>query len=50
MVTFDHWNLEVQTVQGGNIKYDVHLYLGDDGNLLPFTENEIYITRKIPFK
>lgn len=45
----DHWNIEVQTVQGGNLKYDLHLYLGDDGNLLPFTENEIYIPKKSPF-
>lgn len=45
----DHWNLEVQTVQGGNIKYDLHMYLGDDGNVLPFTEDNIYIPKKSPF-
>ena len=45
----DHWNLEVQTVQGGNLKYDLYLYLGDDGKLLPFTENEIYIPKKVLF-
>ena len=45
----DHWNFEIQTVQGGNLKYDIHLYLGEDGNLLPFTEKEIYIPKKSPF-
>ena len=45
----DHWNLEVQTIQGGNVKYNFHLYLDQDGSLLPFTENEIYIPKKSPF-
>ena len=45
----DHWNLEIQTVKGGNIKYDLHLHVGDDGNLLPFTEDDIYIPKKSPF-
>lgn len=30
-----HWNLEVQTVQGGNIKYDLHLYLGKENPSMP---------------
>lgn len=46
----NHWNLEVQTVQGENLKYDLHLYLNNEGELLPFTDNEIYIPRKSPFK
>ena len=45
----EHWNLEVQTVPGGNVKYDLHLYLGEDGNLLPFTKDEIKIPKKSPF-
>ncbi|MBE5945166.1 MAG: RHS repeat-associated core domain-containing protein [Lachnospiraceae bacterium] len=45
----DHWNLEVQTIGGGNVKYDLHLYIGDDGNLLPFTEDNVYIPKKSPF-
>lgn len=45
----DHWNLEVQTVPGGNVKYDLHLYLGEDGNLLPFTKNKIRIPKRSPF-
>ena len=45
----EHWNFEVQTVQGGNPKYDLHLYLDNNNNLLPFTENEIHIAKKSPF-
>ena len=45
----DHWNLEIQTVNGGNIKYDLHLYVEEDGNLLPFTDDDIYIPKKSPF-
>lgn len=38
----EHWNFEIQTVKGGSIKYNLHLYLGDDGNILPFTKDNIY--------
>lgn len=46
----EHWNLEVQTVPGGNVKYDLHLYLGEDGNLLSFTENKKRIPKRSPFR
>ncbi len=42
----DHWNLEVQTVPSGNIKYDLHIYLGNDGNISSITER---IPNKSPF-
>ncbi len=45
----DHWNLEVQTT-GGNLKYDLHMYLGEDGNILPITEENIYVPKKSPFR
>ena len=45
-----HWNLEIQTVQGGNVKYDLHMYLGEDGSILPITEDDIYVPRNSPFK
>ncbi len=44
----DHWNLEVQTTKG-NLKYDLHLYIGEDGNLLPITKKNIKIPKKSPF-
>ena len=44
----DHWNFEVQTI-GGNTKYDLHLYVGDDGDLLPFTDDNIRIPKNSPF-
>ena len=45
----DHWNLEIQT-QRGNTKYDLHLYLGEDGNLLPVTEENIVTPKHSPFQ
>ncbi|MCR5584142.1 MAG: hypothetical protein K6F63_01750 [Lachnospiraceae bacterium] len=46
---FNHWNLEVQT-KNGNTKYDLHMYLTDDGDLMPFTEKNVYIPTNSPFK
>lgn len=45
----NHWNFEVQTTNG-NIKYDLHMYLGEDGNILPFSEENIYIPKRSPFR
>lgn len=44
----DHRNLEVQTING-KLKYDLHLYLDEFGNVLPFTDDNIYIPKKSPF-
>ena len=44
----DHWNLEVQTING-KLKYDLHLYLDEAGNVLPFSKDNIYIPKKSPF-
>jgi hypothetical protein len=45
----DHWNLEVQTISG-NQKYDLHMYIDDDGNMLPLTDENVYIPKKSPFR
>ena len=44
----NHWNLEVQTT-GGRTVYDMHIYLDEDGNILPISDDNIYIPRKSPF-
>ena len=44
----NHWNFEIQTT-GGRTVYDVHVYVDDAGNLLPFTKDNIYIPKKSPF-
>jgi len=44
----DHWNFEVQTTSG-NTKYDLHLYLRDDGNIQPFTKEDIKTPINSPF-
>ena len=45
----DHWNLEIQTT-GGRTVYDLHVYLDENGELIPFTDDNIYIPKKSPFR
>ena len=45
----DHWNLEVQTLSG-NQKYDLHMYIDDNGNIIPFTDDNVYIPKKSSFR
>ena len=45
----NHWNLEVQTING-RIVYDLHIYLDGAGNVLPITDSNIYIPIKSPFR
>ena len=44
----NHWNFEIQTI-GGRTVYDIHIYMDAQGNILPITNNDIYIPRKSPF-
>lgn len=46
--TGNHWNLEVQTA-GGRTVYDLHIYVDENGMILPITEDNARIPKKSPF-
>ncbi len=45
----DHWNLEIHTTNG-KPKYDLHMYLDENGNVQPLTKDNVFIPKKSPFQ